>query len=150
MTLLPKPPKRGPKPKKRIPRGKRPAKRSAKKTLLRRLKAKAWKVFSVWVRSHNAWAGQAQCYACLEWFPWEAMHAAHFFHGKLDFDEMNVRACCCSCNTYKHGNLGLYGFHLAQDFGLPAIEALRLRANTHPGYTIEELEAIIAKYSKEP
>jgi hypothetical protein len=149
VTLLPKPPKRGPKPKKRIPHGKRPAKRSAKDTLLRRLKSKAWKAFSVWVRRPEA-DGLVTCYTCGTRKLPAQMDAGHFIHGKLDFEPFQIRPQCTHCNRFLHGNLGIYAENLVRERGLYALDQLRLAANVHYGYSIEELEAIIAMYSKEP
>lgn len=142
MTAIPKPAKRAKKKPKRIPR------KTPKRTMLKRLKRKAWELFSVWVRSHDAAGGLGltECYSCRLWFPWREMHAGHFIHGRLDYDDMAVKPQCVKCNTYLHGNLGAYALHLVDDYGREAVDLLRTRANMQRPYTIEELEAIVVKY----
>jgi hypothetical protein len=61
---------------------------------------------------------------------------------------MNVHCQCIYCNTYLHGNLGEYGIKLVKKYGLKKVQDLILRANTHLGYSIEELESVIRKYEK--
>jgi hypothetical protein len=136
--ILSKPAKRPSKLKRRI------SKRSKKDTLLRRLKAKAWKLWSEDVRRSGSLYGDQDCYACRKTFKWRDMHAAHFIHGRLDYDSMNVKPCCAACNTYKHGNLGAYAMHLVEDYGEREVQYLIQRAAQHPGYTVAELEQIIS------
>jgi hypothetical protein len=111
---------------------------------LKKLKAKAWKLFSSYIRQRD----KGICFTCGVQKHWKEMHAGHFKHGRLDFDPMNVNCQCAYCNTYNHGNLGEYGVRLVKKYGLRRVQDLILRANTHIGYTIEELEALIEKYKE--
>ena len=74
----------------------------------------------------------------------QQMHAGHYIHGKLDFDPMNVNPQCSRCNTYLYGNLADYHVALVSRYGAEAVEELRTRAAQHPGYSVEDLERIIA------
>ena len=112
------------------------------KSLKKRLHNKAWKLFSSYIRQRD----KGICFTCGVKKHWKEMHAGHFKHGRLDFDPMNVHCQCPGCNTYKHGNLGEYGVRLVKKYGLRRVQDLILRANTHLGYSIEELEGIIRKY----
>jgi hypothetical protein len=114
------------------------------KSQKKRLHAKAWKIFSQYIRQRD----KGICFTCGTKKPWKEMHAGHFKHGRLDFDEMNVHCQCIYCNTYLHGNLGEYGIKLVKKYGLKKVQDLILRANTHLGYSIEELESVIRKYEK--
>jgi hypothetical protein len=118
-------------------------KRDARK-VLKKLHAKAWGVFSLWVREQS----YGICVTCRKRFEVRELDAGHFVHGKLDFDEMNVNAQCTRCNRFLHGNLGAYAMALVQKHGIVAVEDLRLRANIKGNaYSEEELQAIIQKYS---
>ena len=59
---------------------------------------------------------------------WKLMDAGHFYHGKLDFDFMNIHCCCKRCNGYLHGNLGEYALKLIEKYGKTRVDLLRQRA----------------------
>lgn len=110
------------------------------------LHRKAWKLISERIRRTGAVNGYNECYTCRKMFPWKECHCSHYIHGKLDFDERNLKNCCNYCNTYLSGNLGEYTLHLIEDYGLEWIK--ELKADKNKVYTIEELETII-EYEKE-
>lgn len=117
------------------------------KARFKTLHKKAWKLFSEYIRRKNAdEGGWAQCFTCPTNLPWDQLQAGHYFHGKLDFDERNVRPQCPQCNLYRSGNLAYYGVKLAIVIGVEGMEQLRLDANTVK-YTIADLEAIIEDIS---
>ena len=75
---------------------------------------------------------------------WKEAHAGHFKHGRADFAVWNIHVQCAGCNTYLHGNLGLYAVKLIKEIGVENVDALILEANTRGNnYSIEELETII-------
>lgn len=113
------------------------------KSELKKWKAKTWKLMSEWVRRKDAdWRGMVQCYTCYEWLPWQEAHAGHHFHGRLDFDERNLRPQNAACNTYKGGMLNVYAKRLIKENGLEWYEQLERDAAQHPGYRLEELKEI--------
>lgn len=110
--------------------------------------AKAWKVFSGYIRRRAAdWRGNAQCITCDKQFHWKELHAGHFKHGKLDFDPMNINPQCAADNTYKGGKLDVYALKLIDMYGLEAVKSLELRANTKI-YSLDELKEVYLKYSE--
>lgn len=110
------------------------------------LRSKVWSAWSKYLRSRAAdESGRAACYTCLESHPWQELQAGHFIHGKLDFDEMNIHPQCVRCNNYLSGNLGAYALRLVDEYGREAVEALRARASQHGGYSIAELEEVLAR-----
>lgn len=112
----------------------------------RELMKKAWKVFSRYIRQKGMSDGWNACYCCDRSLPWEDLHASHFWHGRLDYDERNIHACCPRCNTFMHGNLAAYATRLTEELGAKGMKQLRYDAeNTH--YTYQQLREIIAKYS---
>ena len=82
---------------------------------------KAWTKWSELVRRR----AKGICYTCGATKDWKEMHASHFIHDRLDFDERNIHACCVKCNTYLSGNLGNYALHLIEDIGLEGINKLK-------------------------
>ncbi len=117
------------------------------KSRFKTLHPKAWKVFSEYVRRKDAdESGRVQCFTCENTTHYKEANAGHYFHGKLDFDERNVRVQCVGCNLYRSGNLAYYGVKLARMIGTDGMEQLRLDANTIR-YTCEDLEMFIQIYS---
>jgi len=110
------------------------------------LKKKCWALWSKKIRSEASdWQGYVECYTCLDYKPMEEMHAGHFIHGKLDFDERNIKPCCIKCNMYLSGNLGNYAERLIRENGLEWLEQLRNDAGKHTGYKEEELKELYAQ-----
>jgi hypothetical protein len=109
---------------------------------LKRAKERAWKAMSEYIR----WRDYPGCYTCEAVGGIESMHAGHYIHGRLDYDEMNIHAQCVRCNVYLHGNLGVYAERLIKDHGQEAVDDLRKRANERKKYNVDELLVIEAEY----
>ena len=121
-----------------------------KKPTTKRLRVKAWGLFSEWVRRRDADSnGYNRCVACGKREHWKDLHAGHFYHGKnwmSAMDERNVFPECNKCNTYLGGNLIEYSEFLRKKFGPDIIDTLReLR---HQGWKPNrlELEELIERY----
>lgn len=74
------------------------------------------------------------------------MHLGHYKHGRLDFDPHFTNPQCPQCNVFGHGKLDVYGEKLVETYGCEFVKMKTLEANTHKGYTTEELNNIIATY----
>lgn len=110
---------------------------------LKRWKAKCWKLTSEFVRRSGAdWRGMVKCYTCDALLPWKESHCGHHFHGKLDYDLRNLRVQDAACNTYRGGMLNVYARKLIEENGMDWYKKLELDANTHTGYTLEEIKVI--------
>lgn len=83
------------------------------------LKRKAWDTFSKWIRQRDK-----RCVTCGST---NQLQAGHFWHGVLDFDEMNINAQCKHCNHYWSGNLAPYSVYLIRKYGREAFEDLEKR-----------------------
>lgn len=83
------------------------------------LKDKAWSVFSKFIRQRDK-----NCVTCSTG---KAENAGHFWHGVLDFDEMNIHGQCVRCNKYMSGNLAVYSTYLIEKYGLKAFDDLKIR-----------------------
>jgi len=120
-----------------------------KRSKLQIAKEKAWKEFSIFVRTRESnFEGYTKCFTCTKVDHWKNMNAGHYKHGKLDFDEMNVNVQCVQCNKWNSGRLDVYTMNLIAKYGIDQVEALNVRASmaTTEKYPIEVYEQIIAKY----
>lgn len=115
---------------------------------LPKLKKKAWKLISLYVRSNGSQEGFNECFTCYKWCSWKYdLQAGHYIHGKLDFDLRNLKPQCVQCNHYKSGNLGVYAERLLKEYGQNWIDQLRAKAQVKGNYyTRIELNEIIEKY----
>lgn len=115
---------------------------------LPKLKQKAWKLISLYVRQKGARGEYNQCYTCYEWKNWKyEIDCGHYLHGKLDYDLDNLKPQCVHCNHFKSGNLGAYAEHLIRDYGQDWVDQLRGKAQLKGNYyTRQELNEIIKKY----
>ena len=115
-------------------------KRKSKKALHK----KAWKLWSVWVRTRQG--EYPLCYTCGRQHHWKALDAGHFIHGRLDFDERNIKPQCSYCNRHLHGNLGEYALRLVAELGEDGVKKLKADSiKKGNDYSIYELEGIIRR-----
>ena len=89
---------------------------------IQRLKDKAWKTFSLFIRNRDK-----KCVTCDKVLPVELLQAGHFFHGVLDFDEENINAQDARCNKWLSGNLAPYSVYLLGKLGKKKFDALNIR-----------------------
>ena len=100
-------------------------------------KARAWKVFSKYVRLRDALntTGDQEnivCYTCGKTFPFKEMQAGHGISGRCNailFDEDIVRAQCRGCNLFKGGNYEIFVPKLINEYSLEWYE--NKVANSH-------------------
>lgn len=74
------------------------------------LRDKAWATFSKWIRARDG-----KCVTCGST---KNSQAGHRWHGKLDFDEININQQCSSCNKWRQGNLSKYDDYLIEKYGI--------------------------------
>lgn len=115
---------------------------------IRNLHKRAWTLWSIYQRKKSAdWQGNSYCYTCLAIHPWQDLQLGHFIHGKLDFDERNVKPQCPRCNLWLSGNLGLYAQRLIEEHGLAWVKQLRIdAARKGNDYKRAEILEVITKY----
>lgn len=105
-------------------------------------KGKAWEAFARYIRARDP-----KCICCGN----PTKHAGHFWHGLLDFDEVNVNGQCAYDNTYLHGNLAQYAVNLIAKVGKKEFDALakrKIKAKKGEIRTIEDYKAIEEKYKQ--
>ena len=122
--------------------------RKRSKSPLAKLKAEAWRVFSLWIRKRDNYT----CYTCgkrNDISP-SSIHAGHFIsrrHNATMFNEMNVHAQCLFCNMWDYGNSGTYAQNLIRDYGKEKFDELVRLGRTVHQFTAKGLEALIERYS---
>lgn len=113
------------------------------------LKAKAWKVFSAWVKRRDMIGGIIICITCgSQVLPGDA-NSSHFIHGHSKptfFDERNVHSSCVRCNLYLSGNLVEYAAFMQKKYGWETIDALRELSHQVVKPTREFYQEIIVRY----
>ena len=104
------------------------------------LRDKAWATFSKWIRARDK-----RCVTC---GGTNILQAGHRWHGKLDFDEININAQCAGCNKWKQGNLSKYDDYLIGKYGIVGWSSLYDRKNkTGAEYRTEaDYEDLIKRY----
>lgn len=119
-----------------------------KKPNRKKLMKKAWKLFSEWIRKKDAdFAGYVSCICCGRQYLWNSgeIHAGHWIHDKLDFDERNVHPQCKNCNfKYNKNTNTAYAIYMAQRYGAEEMERIRKQAyEKGNNYTVTELNQIL-------
>lgn len=104
------------------------------------LRDKAWATFSLWIRNRDK--------VCVTCGSIKNGQAGHRWHGKLDFDEININRQCSACNKWKQGNLSKYDDYLIAKYGMEIWQQLYERKNkTGAEYrTDEDYMQLIEKY----
>lgn len=118
------------------------AKKRKKRSAKEILRDKAWATFSKWIRNRDG-----KCVTCEEG---QAENAGHFWHGVLDFDEININGQCVRCNKWLSGNLAIYSTYLLSNYGKEVFQDLEFRKNRAKAgeYRIEQdYQHIIDKYT---
>jgi len=124
-----------------------------KRSKLKIAKDKAWKVFSLYIRTKYADEnGMVECVTCGDVKPIKEMQAGHFLAGRgnaILFDPRGVHPQCYSCNVCKHGNIEEYYPFMLENYGQEVIDDLkRLKNGESPKRTVEHYEALRFKYEK--
>lgn len=123
------------------------AKKASKKTL----KAKAWKIFSEYIRRKASdYRGLCACVTCGKEDHWKNMQAGHAVGGRTNailFREDVVHVQCPGCNVFKHGNYNRYSLFMIDKYGRDHFEYLLSLKNKPMKLTEQDLEDIIEKYT---
>lgn len=125
-----------------------------KKKSLKKLKEKAWKMFSQFIRKNAANKdGYARCITCTDekkaWRPWKQLQAGHFVPGRgnsILFAEHNVHPQCYVCNCILGGNWTEYYKFMKQTYGMEVIDHLISLKNKTKIMTIQDYEDLIELY----
>ena len=128
----------------RLKKEKKEGTKKFQQSLKKKLHGIAWRLMSEWVRRKDANPdGFNECYTCDTPLHYKQLQAGHFKHGRLDFDERNLKPQCAQCNKYYSGRLDVYAERLIKDNGLFWFDRLVADAWQHKGYSVEDLKKII-------
>ena len=103
------------------------------------LRKEAQRVFNRWIVNRDR-----VCITCGR----PAEHAGHFIHRNCyDFNEQILHGQCAYCNTYLHGNLGVYAMKMIELYGFDNVEEMHRQSHEIVKFSREFLEEVIRKYS---
>ena len=121
-----------------------------KKLKLSRLKQKAWRVFSEWVRKRGADEnGYNTCVTCGKRDLWTNLHASHFIPSRRNsilFLEENCHASCMACNIWRHGAIEDYYPFMLKTYGQEKIDEIKRLKKQIFKPTREYYEEVIERY----
>ena len=121
---------------------------------IRKLKAKAWVVFSKHIRARDCLLTTGsieygECFTCNETLPFKALQAGHFIPGRHNanlFSERGVHAQCRRCNLLESGKQLEYRRQVIKLYGEGADLELEEEARQIRKFTVPELEGMIEVY----
>lgn len=118
---------------------------------IKSLHKRAWAQFSIWIRVREADEnGYVQCTTCPSSHLWNSglIHAGHWIHGRLDFDERNIHPQCRNDNFFTNTRVNTaYSCFMARTYGAEIMDELRLLSNTKSNkYSRDELNELIVKF----
>lgn len=104
-----------------------------KRTRLRILDDKLWKLFSIYTRSKDTdFAGNVCCYTCGSVHHWRTVDAGHFIKRgfkKSKFDERNVKPQCKKCNQFGGGMQDEFAVNILNNYGADVLLELHASKN---------------------
>jgi len=123
-----------------------------KKPTLRSLKARAWKLFSEWIRRKDAdQGGTVSCYTCGKLMFWKEAHAGHAIPGRHNavlLDPEIVRPQCPRDNLFLGGRYEIFATKLIKEKGMEWWEAKLEGARAIVKLTRGDYEALISSYKQ--
>jgi len=118
------------------------------------LKARAWDLFSVYVRRKYADEnGYVTCYTSGVRDHWKTMQCGHAIPGRGNavlFDEEICRPQTVSENVFKRGNYTIFTTKLIKERGMDWWEAKLAGSNKPVKFTRSDLQALIDRYKLPP
>jgi hypothetical protein len=123
--------------------------RKAKPTL-KSLKARAWKLFSEWIRRKDADEGGSEhCYTCGRPFHWKELQCGHAIGGRHNAVLLDADICrpqCVACNVFGRGCYPTFTTKLIRENGLEWFEQKLAGSREVKKYTRPDLEALIEEF----
>lgn len=120
------------------------------KLTLSKAKARAWKAFSIWVRTSYSLDGEVvACYTCDKTKPIKEMSAGHGIGGRNNsilFDRRIVRPQCAGCNIWGRGQYQIFTRKLIDTLGLEIYDEIVSQSRIPVKYTVSDYLEIEEKY----
>lgn len=118
-----------------------------RKQSIKTLKAKAWKLFSEYIRRRDSDEnGYGKCCTCGKKIHWSEGDAGHWIsrvHSSTFFEETNVHLQCRYDNRYRNGAPEEYVKFMIDQYGIDELERLRLLKHQQKKFTTRDLESFI-------
>jgi hypothetical protein len=118
-----------------------------KKVTVTKLKAKADKLFSEYIRRRYAeYDGTVSCFTCGAVKHWKEQQAGHFAsrrHLSTRWDYENVQVQCQSCNIWNQGQQWKFGIYLDEKYGEGKAEELMVKSKQLNKMTRGDYELLI-------
>lgn len=125
-------------------------KKAKKKASKRPLKAKAWRLFSEYIRrKYSDENGNCECVTCGKIDHWSELQAGHSVSGRTNsvlFVEDIVHPQCVRCNIFMGGNYERYTLFMIDMYGRAKYEELLDLKNVSVKISVTDLEEICVKY----
>ena len=123
-----------------------------RRTSLKALKNKCWKLFSEWIRRKDADAGGTErCFTCGKLAHWKELHAGHAIPGRHNavlFDEEIVKPQCPRDNIFLGGRYEIFTTRLIKEHGMEWWERKLEESRRVVKYTRSDLEDLIQQYKE--
>lgn len=121
-----------------------------------KLKQKAWKVFSDYIRTRDSLATTGTithciCVTCQKNFEYSKIQAGHFVGGRTGsilFDEELVYGQCIGCNVFLRGNYDAYNLVMLKKFGGDKVVEFLERKKQVVQYSPSDYLEIAEKYKQ--
>lgn len=128
-----------------------------KKITLSKAKARAWKAFSLYIRTKDSYLysdGRLmnKCYTCDKWFEYKNMNAGHGIGGRNNailFEERIVKPQCVGCNIWGRGQYQIFTRKLIDELGLQVYDEIVSQARIPVKYKVADYLAIEEKYKSQ-
>ena len=122
-----------------------------KKVSISKLKEKAWKLFSEWIRRKDAIYGENFCITCGVWKSYKELQAGHWIPGRhpsVLFDERHCHPQCYHCNVGLKGNPLAYYHYMEKNYTKRVRDELERLDKVNKQFKPYELESIIDIYTR--
>ena len=108
------------------------------------------KIFSMFIRLRDADEyGYCECCSCGKRVYWREIHAGHWIIRKYlstRWDELNVHAQCCGCNTFGEGNSAGYAKFMLKKYGSEVMDDLLEKKQDHVVWRVDDYKELIEVY----
>lgn len=124
---------------------KRKPRKTPKLVSISKLKKKADKVFSDFIRERDNWT----CFTCGTKGNRMNIQNGHYvsrMHMSLRYDERNCHAQCLSCNMFKHGAMDVYAIKLLAKYGDNILIDLQREKHKLSQWHRQDYERLIERY----
>lgn len=123
-----------------------------KNVSIKKLKAKSWKMFSLYIRTKYASPmGDIICYTCGKLGTIKTMQAGHGIAGRSNavlFEEDIVRPQCAGCNIWGRGKYHIFTIKLVNELGMEKFKQIVNASGIPIKYTAQDYRDIYEKYKK--